>query len=307
VDCGSENAALETEIYQVYGEQGVIPMAIGKGQTVQQARDWRILHSLTYPVLADEQMTVTPLFLPDWGGGTFILPHSCIVDDHQILQWTHFGYDPFLTIGEIDSIVNALLDPEITASVSNIEFSGVEIYTSAEITIYLDNTGTGILQVTGASVTGLPYSVNFTPGEVYSVDDSLAVTVEFAPEESGPFSDVLTITSGEGELQIPIIGSVGVDDLPEKGIPGEFALLGNYPNPFNSETVIEFALPVTANIVLEVYSPLGKTVTTIQTGREYRPGIHQLTFNAEGLPSGLYFYRLTAGDYRAAGKMVFVK
>ncbi len=228
------------------------------------------------------------------------------MDDHQILQWTHFGYTAGVTIAEIDSVINALFDPEITASTSAVEFIDVEQGTTAEFTIYLDNTGTGILDVTGASVTGLPYSVNFTPGEVYAVNDSIALTVVFAPEEPGPFSDVLTITSSEGELQIPITGSVGVGDLPGTAKPNEFALLGNYPNPFNGETVIEFTSPYAAEVKLAVYSPLGKLVSGEKTGN-FQPGIQRMSFNAEELPSGLYFYRVSAGNYRAAGKMVLLK
>jgi len=284
-------------------------MAVGRAATINEARQWRIQYSLTYPVLSDEQQTVTALFCPDWGGGTglYILPHCCIVDDHQILQWSHFGWEPNITIMEIDSIVNVLFDPEISSSTTAIEFIDVELGTTAEFTLYLDNSGTGILDVTQAVVSGSPFSVNFTPGEIFALNDSLAVTVIFSPEEPGPFSDVLTITSNAGELQIPITGSVGVNDPPGKTLPLEFTLKGNYPNPFNCETIIEFVLPAPSNVKLEVYSTSGKMAASDNPSQIFPAGQQQMTFNGSGLPSGLYFYRLTAGENRAVGKMILLK
>ena len=235
-----------------------------------------------------------------------MMPHSCIVDDDQILQWTHPGYEPGITIAEIDSIVNALFDPEITASANAIEFLDVEMGATAQIEIYLDNTGTGTLDITGASVSGAPYSVIFTPGSVVSVDDSLLVTVEFTPDGPGPYNDMLTINSSAGDLQIPITGTVGIHTLPENEIPRDFSLNGNYPNPFNAETVIEFSLPVKSAVTLEIYSLLGKQISAVGPV-DYSPGVHSLKFNAADLPAGVYFYRLQAGQFSAVEKMILLK
>ena len=88
--------------------------------------------------------------------------------------------------------------------------------------------------------------------------------------------------------------------------PAEFALLGNYPNPFNPTTTIDFALE-TANVVqLKVFDVSGREVATLVNG--YRDaGSHSVSFDASGLASGVYIYRLTSGSQTAVSKMVLMK
>jgi hypothetical protein len=98
----------------------------------------------------------------------------------------------------------------------------------------------------------------------------------------------------------------GEDPIAVKAAPDEFALLGAHPNPFNLLTTISFSLPDNAHVTLTVYDPLGRLVTTLVSGHRIA-GHHQVTFDAGDLPSGIYFYRLEAGDYTAVNKMVLMK
>ncbi len=77
--------------------------------------------------------------------------------------------------------------------------------------------------------------------------------------------------------------------------PTAFALLGNYPNPFNPSTDIRYSVPRRSFVTLTVYSMLGQYVTQLVHG-EIETGIHQVRFDAAQLSSGLYFCRLSAGD-----------
>ncbi len=86
----------------------------------------------------------------------------------------------------------------------------------------------------------------------------------------------------------------------------DYRLYSNYPNPFNPETTISFQIPQKSHVELQVYDVTGRLVRTLIDG-EMRTGVHQVQFNGEGLASGIYFYRLTANDYKAYGKMLFVK
>ncbi len=81
---------------------------------------------------------------------------------------------------------------------------------------------------------------------------------------------------------------------------------GNFPNPFNPETVIRFALPVAGYARGVVYDILGREVATLVNG-EMPAGEHRLSFNASNLPSGVYIFRLESGKYSAAIKMVLSK
>ena len=83
-------------------------------------------------------------------------------------------------------------------------------------------------------------------------------------------------------------------------------LLQNHPNPFNPETVIRYALPVAGYTKGVVYDILGREVATLVNG-EMPAGEHQLKFNAAGLPSGVYIFRLKSGDFSSSIKMLLSK
>ena len=89
-------------------------------------------------------------------------------------------------------------------------------------------------------------------------------------------------------------------------IPNFYALDQNYPNPFNPTTKITYALPKTGNVNLVVYDILGREVATLVNGVK-QAGIHTVNFNASNLASGIYFYKIQAGDFNAVKKMVLVK
>lgn len=88
--------------------------------------------------------------------------------------------------------------------------------------------------------------------------------------------------------------------------PGMYELGQNYPNPFNPVTKIKFVVPVTGITVLKVYDMLGREVAALVNER-LQPGTYETTFDGSGLNSGVYFYRLTSGDYTEIKKMILVK
>ena len=90
------------------------------------------------------------------------------------------------------------------------------------------------------------------------------------------------------------------------GGPQEFALHQNYPNPFNAATVLSYQLPVASSVRLKVYDTAGRSVETLVDGWR-SAGTHELTFDASDLPSGMYVYRIQAGDWTDSGKMVLLK
>lgn len=88
-------------------------------------------------------------------------------------------------------------------------------------------------------------------------------------------------------------------------VPDQFALHQCYPNPFNPTTTISFALAEASDYKLTVYNTLGREVQSF-TGHG-QPGIVEIQWNADGHASGIYFYRLTAGDFTDTKKMVLLK
>ncbi|HEY5125677.1 MAG TPA: T9SS type A sorting domain-containing protein, partial [Ignavibacteria bacterium] len=92
-------------------------------------------------------------------------------------------------------------------------------------------------------------------------------------------------------------------------IPKDFALYQNYPNPFNPVTKITFDLPQDSKVKLVIYDILGREITRLLNSEFKQAGKYILEFNAVnlGLASGVYFYKIEAGDFNAVKKMVLIK
>ncbi len=89
-------------------------------------------------------------------------------------------------------------------------------------------------------------------------------------------------------------------------LPKAFALDANYPNPFNPSTTISYALPGTASVSLKVYDVMGREIAELVN--ETKPaGFYKITFDASKLASGVYIYRIEAGEFVQSRKMVLVK
>jgi len=88
--------------------------------------------------------------------------------------------------------------------------------------------------------------------------------------------------------------------------PEDFALLNNYPNPFNPTTTIEYELPLEVKVNLVIYDNLGRQVRTLVENVQ-PAGYYKAVFDAQGLSSGMYYYRIVAGDFVKVKKLLFVK
>jgi hypothetical protein len=97
---------------------------------------------------------------------------------------------------------------------------------------------------------------------------------------------------------------VNVED--ENTIPTKFSLEQNYPNPFNPSTTISFSIPERSYVNLKVYDVLGNEVVTLVSA-ERDAGNHTVNFYASELPSGVYFYKMTSGNYSEIKKMMVLK
>jgi hypothetical protein len=99
-------------------------------------------------------------------------------------------------------------------------------------------------------------------------------------------------------------GAVAVEE-PEP-LPSVFSLSPPYPNPFNAQVTIEYALPNEAAVSLSVFDIQGRKVATLTEGMK-PAGYHRMIWDAKGMPSGLYFVRLKAGEFTETKKMTLVK
>ncbi len=121
------------------------------------------------------------------------------------------------------------------------------------------------------------------------------------------FGDTWTVLKG-CIIDGIVYGDTTVVSVEDKtpNLPTVFSLSQNYPNPFNPTTNIEFRIAKFGFVNLKVYDILGNKITTL-VGEEFPAGKHEIEFDASGLPSGIYFYRLQTGDYVETRKMVLMK
>ena len=113
-----------------------------------------------------------------------------------------------------------------------------------------------------------------------------------------PADQILTVS--EGQIIVPV-------EIANYNAPIGYVLAQNYPNPFNPSTTIEYSIPERTDVKLTVINIVGEVVTTL-VNRTMDAGTYSVEFSAKGgLPSGVYFYTLQAGDFVTSKKMILLK
>nr|HMT11188.1 choice-of-anchor J domain-containing protein [Ignavibacteria bacterium] len=104
---------------------------------------------------------------------------------------------------------------------------------------------------------------------------------------------------------IEVDNPIGIQPISTE-VPKRFELKQNYPNPFNPVTNIEFSIVKGGFVNLVIFNAIGQQVTTL-VNQDLKAGSYKYDFNASGLPSGTYYYRLTSGEFTQTNKMILVK
>ena len=137
-----------------------------------------------------------------------------------------------------------------------------------------------------------------------AVSTGLAKTIVYSLTIYGDY--LLAGTAYRGVWRRPLTEMItGIKDE-QNNQPVNYYLSQNYPNPFNPTTVITYRLPVVSNVTLIVYDVLGRSVTTL-VNESKTAGSHSVKFDAGGLPSGVYLYRLQAENYSTTKKLLLLK
>jgi len=114
-----------------------------------------------------------------------------------------------------------------------------------------------------------------------------------------------------GSIIRTLSGGIGITPISSE-IPMKYILQQNYPNPFNPVTKIRFSIPLSTGlyagrgVLLKIYDVLGKEIAVL-VNEQLKPGIYEINWNAENLPSGVYFYSLITNEFTQTKKMVVVK
>ncbi|MFH1197474.1 MAG: T9SS type A sorting domain-containing protein [bacterium] len=230
------------------------------------------------------------------------------LDDESGTDTLNFGQNP----------VNRKINLDLPGVAQTIDNIGLRIVLNAQIECFIGGDGVDVVTVKpladaaryidggGSKATDTLY---FDTDGLNAVDDGSTITVEgYEPITYANFSQV-------------IVGDVIVN-VEEYSVPTEFKLCQNYPNPFNPTTTIKYAVPSNPPlspfikggsgeaegdlVTLKIYDILGQEVTTL-VNKEQKPGNYSVTFNAGGLASGVYFYRIHIKDFCNVKKMMILK
>ncbi len=174
-----------------------------------------------------------------------------------------------------------------------------------------DTTHQNIAVAVNLSNTAQSANLDFTSTPVQAADHQMLDMMR-----SQSFAPLSISNISSYPLSIPPYGVSIIDIRPptvlsnaknaKDALPKAYRLEQNYPNPFNPTTVIEYDLPIAGRISLKVFDLLGREIATLVVGR-MEAGVHQVTFDASRLTSGVYFYKLQAGSFVASKKLVLLK
>jgi hypothetical protein len=142
-----------------------------------------------------------------------------------------------------------------------------------------------------------------------SANDTLTVFVDDEAIQTGTTGTLVGNTCRtwyDGISYAKVGNGSPVSVTEERNVPKEYVLSQNYPNPFNPMTTIDYSLPEDGFVILKVYNLLGQEVATL-VRKEMPAGSHSIAWNAQDLPSGIYFYKITVGNHSKTNKMVLLK
>ena len=149
-------------------------------------------------------------------------------------------------------------------------------------------------------------------GAVYSTEERNHYYFEFIMESKTDYSAQIVFDCGQSAADL-FIDNVSLTSVPPETIiknnlhlPSNYKLNFNYPNPFNPVTMINYQLPMSSNVELSIYNILGQKVITLVNEKQ-NAGYHQVEWDASGLASNVYYYRIEVGNFVQTRKMIYLK
>jgi hypothetical protein len=210
---------------------------------------------------------------------------------------------------------NTPLKAEITASPFNVKFDTLaSVNDTVSYFVSIFNYGNTLLAISSITSSNNVFTVESFPSSITANEYGFA-RIKFTPDlPNQNYSGILTINNSDSNITVNLSGVCGqpIGIVPiSNEVPKSFGLLQNYPNPFNPATKIRFNIPPAEQgsslfTKVIVYDILGKEVSLL-VNEHLQPGKYEVTFNTKNLPSGIYFYRLTSGEFNETKKMLLVK
>ncbi|MDP8205585.1 MAG: T9SS type A sorting domain-containing protein [Candidatus Electryonea clarkiae] len=212
--------------------------------------------------------------------------------------------------------ISAGVAPQLVFAEDTLTFGNVQTGIITQRSLHITNEGDGIGHVTSinltpaivdvfAVVTDLPLEI--APGETDSI------VVEWGPVEYGDLVGGMQVfvddpSFPDGWLAIRLSGHASVTAVHEtaEGVPSDYFLNQNFPNPFNPTTEISFGLKENGHVSLSIYNVMGQEVKTV-VDESLNAGYHAVVFDANRMSSGIYYYAIQVNDFRSLRKMALIR
>ncbi|MFC1475808.1 putative Ig domain-containing protein [Candidatus Zixiibacteriota bacterium] len=263
---------------------------------------------------------------------------------NRVISWDLLGIN--LQPGETDAVlftvnpVNGLQSGTEIPNSATIQFEIFDIIITNEVVNIIDDEPpVGIMNPLPAMMETDTFTISWTGADVIGEVDHFSIYVS---EDGGEFTELIRNTSdttylfaGEinklygficvavdvatnieeqefvAEVQTMISEDTGILEEESGSLPTNFALSQNYPNPFNAHTTIEYALPRSAHVEITVHNVLGERVRTL-VNQIQQAGYHSIRWDGKNeytkiVASGIYFYKLKAGDFETSKTMTLMK
>ncbi len=221
-------------------------------------------------------------------------------------------------LGELSDAITAFMDDitllGVASKVVGMTFSEFGRRIKSNASLGTDHGTCVPMFVFGAGVAGGLVGTNPVIPAAATVNDNLQMQFDFRSVYTTVLQDWFGASNSELQTvlsksytKLPLISPSSVLSAPDP-VPGprSYQLDQNYPNPFNPTTVISGQWPVESDVRLVVYDVIGREVAVLANGR-YPAGRYSFTFDATGLASGVYLYRLTVGSFTETRKMTLVR
>lgn len=289
---------------------GVVPLHEVEVRDVALAVSW------------DSSVTVTDIVLPEFIASSLDLPATVMPGESLYFQ---LGFRPseltrYADTVEIHSTArNTVLTipvsgqapfPECTPALQRINFNWSEIGDSVRRPFAVFNTGTLPLHI-DEIIEPTPFYLDNSGPFVIEPDTNALLWITFRPDSVTLYEVNLIFQSDDpqGADTVELIGrglpgTVDADDPIEA--PREIKLHAAYPNPFNASAVLEFELPKTQLVKLDLFDITGRLVKEISRNI-FAAGEHRIVIDGAGLASGVYFAKMDAGEFHAVQKLVLLK
>ncbi|MBK7106843.1 MAG: T9SS type A sorting domain-containing protein [Ignavibacteriae bacterium] len=249
--------------------------------------------------LIDAQNIINPTFVPDMVGEYVI---TLIVNDGELES------DPSsITVSVLSRLT--VVSETLQEGIQTINQLPLESLKNSNMANTLTNKLNTILLKVDQG--------NYVDAENQLTNDLLKKTDGCANSGTPDKNDWITDCESQNQIYTLIIQSIDLlNDLinglakqianEAKIVPKTFYLYQNYPNPFNPSTSIKYDLPKSTNVRIVIYNQLGKEIETI-INKNQNAGGYTIEYSGINLSSGIYFYRITAGEFRDTKKLIFLK